>query len=65
MGTSAGLLSLLLGALYFLTFVESQCQPEPVVASIEDVSLSNGASVRGISMTVGSNNQNISFLASG
>jgi hypothetical protein len=46
-------------------FVKSQCQPQPVVAPIQNVSLPNGAFVRGISMTVGSNNQNVSFFASG
>jgi hypothetical protein len=65
MGPPIGLFSLFLGGLHFVTFVKSQCQPHPIVAPIQNVSLSNGASVRGISMTIGSNNQNISFFASG
>lgn len=60
-----GMFLLTLGVLYFITFVHSQCQPQPIVAPIHNVSLPNGAYVRGISMTVGSNNQNISFFASG
>lgn len=65
MGHPVGLFPLCLRVLYFVTFVKSQCQPHPVVAPIQNVFLPNGASVRGISMTVGSNNQNISFFASG
>jgi hypothetical protein len=64
MSPPVGLFPLSLGFLHFLTFVESQCQPEPIVAPIQNVSLPNGAYARGISMTVGSNNQNISFFAS-
>jgi hypothetical protein len=64
MGLPVGLYLLFLGVLHLATFVESQCQPQPVVAPIQNVSLPNGAFVRGISMTVGSNKQNISFFAS-
>jgi hypothetical protein len=64
MGPPVGLFLLFLGVLNFVTFVESLCQPQPVVAPIQNVSLPNGAFARGISMTVGSNNQNISFFAS-
>jgi len=65
MGLPVGLFSLFLGILHFAIFAKSQCQPQPIVAPIQNVSLPNGASVRGISMTVGSNDQNISFFASG
>jgi hypothetical protein len=65
MGLLVGLFTLLLGVLHFATLVKSQCQPQPIVAPIQNVSLPNGALVRGISMTIGSNNQNISFFASG
>jgi hypothetical protein len=64
MGPMVGLFLLFLGVLNFVTFVESQCQPQPVVAPIQNVSLPNGAFVRGISVTVGFNNQNISLFAS-
>lgn len=64
MGPQIGLFPLFLEVLHFVTIVESQCQPQPIVAPIQNVSLPNGAFVRGISMTVGSNNQNISFFAS-
>ncbi|KAF2450959.1 acid protease [Karstenula rhodostoma CBS 690.94] len=65
MGPPIGLFSLFLGASRFATLAKSQCQPQPVVAPIQNVSLPNGAFVRGISMTVGSNDQNISLFASG
>ena len=52
-----------LGLLHFVSFVATQCQPQPVVAPIQNVALPNGASIRGIYMTVGSNNQNVSFFA--
>jgi hypothetical protein len=65
MGPPVGLFPLVLGVLHLVGFVKSQCQPQPVVAPIQNVSLPNGAFVRGISMTVGSNNQNVSFFASG
>ncbi|UPX13925.1 uncharacterized protein EKO05_0004420 [Ascochyta rabiei] len=64
MGAPVGVLLLFLGVLHFSTSVRSQCQPQPIVAPIQNVSLSNGAFIRGISMAVGSNNQNISFFAS-
>jgi hypothetical protein len=60
-----GLFPLILGVSHFIIFVESQYQPRPIAGPIQDVSLPNRAFVRGISMTVGSNNQNISFFASG
>ncbi|KAL5454255.1 hypothetical protein PMIN06_005087 [Paraphaeosphaeria minitans] len=65
MDRPVGLFSAFLEVLPFVVLVRSQCQPQPVVAPIQNVSLPNGAFVRGISMTVGSNNQNISFFASG
>jgi hypothetical protein len=65
MGPPVGLFSLFLGGSLFVASVKSQCQPQPLIAPIQNVSLPNGAFVRGISMTVGSNNQNISFFASG
>lgn len=64
MGLMLGPFLLFVGVLNFVTFVKSQCQPRPLVAPIQSVPLSNGAFARGISMTVGSSNQNISFLAS-
>ena len=64
MGPLIGRFPFFVGILHFVTFVKSQCQPQPVVAPIQNVSLPNGAFVKGISMTVGSNNQNISFFAS-
>ena len=63
MGSLAGRFTFFLGLLHFATVVASQCQPQPVVAPIQNVVLPNGASMRGVYMTVGSNNQNVSFYA--
>jgi hypothetical protein len=65
MGAPFGLLLLFLGMLHFVVSMKSECLPQPVVAPIQNVSLPNGAFVRGISMNVGSSKQNISFFTSG
>ncbi|KAF2648909.1 hypothetical protein K491DRAFT_611786 [Lophiostoma macrostomum CBS 122681] len=41
----------------------SNCQPKPIAIPIKNVPLSNNAQVHGISLSVGSPPQNISFLA--
>ena len=59
-----------LGRLGFILFcvallTNAECSPQPLVAPIDNVTISNGASVRGVMLTLGSNLQNISMFVSG
>jgi hypothetical protein len=54
----------LLALARFLAVAAPQCEPRPVLIPIQNVTLPNGAQVRGVSLAVGSPLQNISMFAS-
>jgi hypothetical protein len=64
MGPPVGLFPLFLEVFTLRDLREVPVPATPLVAPVENVSLPNGSFLRGISMSIGSNNPNISFFTS-